>query len=27
MESVMAHMTFAEDSLGFFPINVDAFIL
>ena len=27
MESVMTHMTFAEDSLGYFPVNVDAFIL
>jgi hypothetical protein len=27
MESVMAHMSFAEDSLGYFPVNLDAFIL
>jgi ABC-type antimicrobial peptide transport system permease subunit len=27
MESVMNHMSFAEDSLGYFPINLDAFIL
>lgn len=27
MEGVGSHLSFAEDSLGYFPINVDAFIL
>lgn len=27
MATCMAHMSFAEDSLGYFPINIDAFIL
>jgi len=27
MEGVSEHLSFAEDSLGYFPINIDAFIL
>jgi hypothetical protein len=27
MQTIQAHMAFAEEKLGFFPINVEAFIL